>query len=323
MTAWLAFALPVQASLAHHGVAPHYDDGTIVRLEGTVARFDFINPHSFVYVTITNDAGDEETWQCELASRSVLSRNGLSADTFAPGSPITVEGAQGRHNATGCAVRTAWFADGSVLRSNELFSPVARRAAEVPGDPDSIAGIWTMKRFAVSFYEGVLTPAGEAARAAFDPIADDPAIYCEPASPVRTWVNVNEPFEIRIEPDRVVIGHRFLDYERVIPLGAGVPPPGAARSAMGFPAGRFEGKALVIESTHFSAGALEPRRAVLHTADMKLTERLQVDGATGELEITWTIDDPAYFIGPLTQTESYVRSSREAEPFDCRPGYQQ
>src|SRR5687767_1600120 len=38
-------ALPAQA---HHGVAPHYDDGKQVTIDGTVAEFRFINPHSFV-----------------------------------------------------------------------------------------------------------------------------------------------------------------------------------------------------------------------------------------------------------------------------------
>lgn len=309
-------------SFAHHGVAPHYDNNRMVTIEGVVAKFDFINPHSFLYVVTTGDAGAEEIWQCELASRSVLSRNGLGAETFEVGAPITVEGAAGRHNPRGCAVRTAYLADGSVLRSAELFGPVARSAPEVPDDAQSIVGIWTMKRFSVSMYEGVLTPAGERARAAFDPIADDPAIYCEPASPVRFWVNVNEPFEIRREPDRVVIDHRFMDYQRIVHLGDAPPPADTPRTPMGYSSGHFEGDALVIRTGHFSAATLEPRRGVMHTQDLELTERLEVNPA-GELEISWIIDDPAYFTEPLLQKELFVRSVREPEPYDCRPGYQQ
>ena len=40
-----AAALPC---FAHHGVAPHYDDSKQVTIDGTVAEFQFINPHSFV-----------------------------------------------------------------------------------------------------------------------------------------------------------------------------------------------------------------------------------------------------------------------------------
>ena len=306
---------------AHHGVAPHYDVTKPVRLEGKVARFEFINPHSFVYVDVVNAAGATETWTCELASRTVLSRNGVSAQSFKPGEPITIEGVAARHNATGCAFRVAHFADGSTLESTALFGPTVAAAAEIPADATSIVGVWTMKRFAVSDYRGALTEAGERARAAFDPIKDDPAIYCDPASPVRFWVNVNEPFEIKREQDAVVIEHRFMDSRRVVHLSAATPAD-APRGPMGWSIGRFDGAALVVTTDHFTAATLEPRYGVLHTQDLKLTERLAVS-SNGELEITWVIDDPAYFKQPVTQTELFVRSRRDPEPYDCKPGYRQ
>ena len=325
-TYWLSgWLLLVAASpcVAHHGVAPHYDENRPVSVEGVISRFDFINPHAFVYIATIDDNGAEQVWQCELASRSVLARNGLTADTFRAGEPIRLEGVAGRSNPTGCALRVAYFADGSVLRSNTLFGPTVAAQSELRSDAGSITGIWAMKVFSVSMYEGVLTPEGERARAAFDPIADDPAIYCDPASPVRFWVNVNEPFEIRREADRVVIDHRFMDSERVIHLDGGPPPPDLPRSAMGYSIGHFEGEALIVSTSHFVAATLEPRRAVMHTEDLKLTERLEVNEATGELEITWVIDDSAYFREPLTQKEYFVRSLRDDESYDCIPGYQQ
>ena len=317
------FLLAISTGHAHHGVAPHYDDDRIVTIEGVVSQFDFINPHAFVYIATRAETGEEQVWQCELASRSVPARNGLTAETFRVGDPIRLEGAAGRINPTGCAVRVAYFADGSVLRSNTLFAPTVAAPSEVPENSDAITGVWAMKVFSVSMYEGVLTPEGERARAAFDPIADDPAIYCDPASPVRFWVNVNEPFEIRREPDRVVIDHRFMDSERVIHLDGAPAPPNLPRSTMGYSTGHFEGEALIVSTDHFLAATLEPRRAVMHTEDLKLTERLEVSAESGELEITWTIDDPAYFIGPLTQKEYFVRSVRDDEPYNCRSGYQQ
>jgi hypothetical protein len=314
------FASP---AFAHHGVAPHYDATKPVTLEGIVARFDFINPHSFVYVETVDDAGEKQVWSCEMASRSVLSRNGLTPDSFKPGERITLEGVAARNKPTGCALRVARFADGRVLQSTELFAPTIAPVADAPADPMSIFGVWTMKRFAVSTYEGQLTAAGERARAAFDPIADDPAIYCDPASPVRFWVNVNEPFEIKRDGDTVVVDHRFMDSRRVVHLDERPPGSGIARSTMGYSTGHFEGQTLVVATSHFVAATLEPRFGVLHTQDLKLTERLTVDAATRDLEITWVIDDPAYFKSPVTQTERFVRSPRDPEPYACKPGYQQ
>ena len=91
---------------------------------------------------------------------------------------------------------------------------------------------------------------------------------------------------------------------------------------MGYSTGRFEGNALVVTTDHFVAGAIEPRRAILHTENLKLTERLEVN-ADGELEITMTIDDPAFFEQPYTIKELFVRSPWDPVPYDCKPGYKQ
>jgi hypothetical protein len=316
-------AATAASSLAHHGVAPHYDDARRVTIEGVVTEFQFINPHSFVYLRVANADGSSAVWHCELASRSVLARNGLTESMFAPGTHVKITGSQARHNPTGCALREASFDDGSLLRSSTLFGATPATTAVPAASGESIEGVWAMKRFAVSRYSGVLTEEGERLRAAFDPIADDPAIYCDPASPVRFWVNVNEPFEIRREADTVVVDHQFMDSRRTVHLGAAGPPPGTPRSTLGYSSGRFDGRALVIETTHFVAAALEPRYGVMHSADLKLTERLEVEAATGELAITWTIDDPEIFREPHTQKELFVRTERWRERYDCKPGYRQ
>jgi hypothetical protein len=306
---------------AHHGVAAHYDATKPVRLEGVVARFEFINPHSFLYVDVVNAAGNVETWSCEMASRTVLSRNGVTPDLFVPGAKITVDGDAARHNATGCQVRTAYFAGGATLQATSLFGPTRAAATEIPAEPQSIVGVWTMKRFLVLRSFGALTAAGERAHAAFDPIKDDPAIHCDPGGPVRFWINVNEPFEIKHEQDRVVVDNRFMDSQRVVHLNVAAPAD-APRGTMGYSTGRFEGDALVVSTDHFVAGALEPRSGILHTENMKLAERLEVNDV-GELEITLTIDDPTFFVEPFTLKEVFVRSRRDPLPYDCKPGYRQ
>ena len=316
----IVLALPAQA---HHGVAAHYDDSHQVTIDGSVSEFQFIYPQSFVYLRVVGADGKEAIWHCEMASRSVLERNGLTQAMFAPGKHVVITGSQARQNPTGCALREAHFDDGSVLRSSTLFEGTPATTAVPEAQRESIDGVWAMKRFAVSRYSGVLTDEGERLRTAFDPIKDDPAIYCDPASPVRFWINVNEPFEIKREGNTVVVDHQFMDSRRVIHLNETGPPPGTARSTMGYSTGRFDGGALVIDTRGFVAATLEPRYGVMHTADLKLAERLAVNPQTHELEITWTIDDPVVFKEPYTQTELYVRSDRWTEPYNCKPGYQQ
>ena len=162
-----------------------------------------------------------------------------------------------------------------------------------------------------------MTAAGERARAAFDLVADDPSMRCEPGSPIRVWVS-RTPLEIRQAGAEVVIDYLHMDTTRVIHLGLREPPRDIEPSAMGYSIGRFEGASLVIETAAFSAGALEPRRGVSHSAQLQLTETLAVNTASGELEVTWVIRDPAYFREPVVQTEYFVRAERSAERFDCQ-----
>ena len=66
----IVLALPAQA---HHGVAAHYDDSKQVTIDGSVSEFQFINPHSFVYLRVVGADGKEAIWHCEMASRSARS----------------------------------------------------------------------------------------------------------------------------------------------------------------------------------------------------------------------------------------------------------
>ena len=54
----LAYGSPASA---HHGVAPHYDVSKPVTIEGVVSRFEFVNPHSFLYID-TKDAAGATGW---------------------------------------------------------------------------------------------------------------------------------------------------------------------------------------------------------------------------------------------------------------------
>ena len=84
----LAF-LSMPTAGAHHSWTTDYDQSRIVRLEGEVRRFEFKNPHSFVYVDVEGPEG-RRTWAVELHSDTVLTRMGFSPDTFRIGDRITV-----------------------------------------------------------------------------------------------------------------------------------------------------------------------------------------------------------------------------------------
>ena len=69
--------LPISISSAHHSGA-QYDRSTIVEKQATVIRFDFRNPHAYIYVS---DADGVE-WTVEMNSAVRLRRDGWSAESL-------------------------------------------------------------------------------------------------------------------------------------------------------------------------------------------------------------------------------------------------
>ena len=56
----------VPVASAHHGFFAHFDPDKVLRIEGTVKRFAFINPHGYLYIDSVNDAGGPVDYVCEL-----------------------------------------------------------------------------------------------------------------------------------------------------------------------------------------------------------------------------------------------------------------
>ena len=77
---------------AHHSSAPFYDDAQEVEVVGTVLRFNFRNPHSFLYIQGENDDGEMVEWEVELGGAVSMSRRGWSPETIKAGDPIRVVG---------------------------------------------------------------------------------------------------------------------------------------------------------------------------------------------------------------------------------------
>ena len=90
----LATALP---ATAHHWFSASFDGDAPLTLTGTVARFDWKNPHVLVHVDVADaSTGGGRTWIMEMGSPNGLMRAGWSRNALKVGERITVEGAPAR-----------------------------------------------------------------------------------------------------------------------------------------------------------------------------------------------------------------------------------
>ena len=65
--------LPV---LAHHSGAAEFDANKKINLKGVVTKVDWTNPHAHFFMDVKGSDGKVANWNLELASPSILIRNG-------------------------------------------------------------------------------------------------------------------------------------------------------------------------------------------------------------------------------------------------------
>jgi hypothetical protein len=91
-----AIALSGAAASAHHSIAAVYDSRRQAALEGTIAEFQLINPHPFLFIDVADAAGSLKRWRLEMDNRSELVAIGVTADTFKSGDRVVVKGSLAR-----------------------------------------------------------------------------------------------------------------------------------------------------------------------------------------------------------------------------------
>jgi hypothetical protein len=83
--------LNVSLAFAHHGLA-RFDTTHIVTMKGTITRFDWINPHAYLYADIKDEHGKTANWRLECGSLGMLTRFGWSPEVLKIGDKVTVYG---------------------------------------------------------------------------------------------------------------------------------------------------------------------------------------------------------------------------------------
>ena len=85
----LATTLPL---LAHHSFEAEFDRSKQVTLTGTITKFEWMNPHIWVYMDVKGTDGKITKWQFEGGAPNMLKRNGWSRNSLKEGDVATING---------------------------------------------------------------------------------------------------------------------------------------------------------------------------------------------------------------------------------------
>ena len=107
--------LTVAPGWAHHAFSAEFDASQPIQLQGTVTRFELINPHAWIHIDVTGQDGEVVRWMIEGGAPNALIRRGFTQRSLAVGTEILVDGYRAKDGATRANGKDITFPDGRKL----------------------------------------------------------------------------------------------------------------------------------------------------------------------------------------------------------------
>ena len=82
--------------IAHHSFSAEFDANNKIELKGVVTKIEWMNPHTYFYIDVTEPDGKVVNWGLEMGSPNGLMRAGWTRNTLKVGDVITVEGSRAK-----------------------------------------------------------------------------------------------------------------------------------------------------------------------------------------------------------------------------------
>ena len=108
--------LTTTPAIAHHSTSM-YDMANPVTVTGVVKRFEWTNPHAFVYLEVKDEKGNAVEWEVEMMSLNHLRGYGWTRNTVKPGEVISCTGGAAKNGAPSMISSYMKLGDGRMIKS--------------------------------------------------------------------------------------------------------------------------------------------------------------------------------------------------------------
>ena len=322
---FLAFWIALPAT-GHHS-SKIFDSETVLAIPGTVTRFNWANPHTYIYVETVNEAGETVEWEIETDAVPILARSGWNRESIQPGDQILVRAMPDRNRQRNHALLlTLERGDGSILSARSYFLRQSNDTESLAQATD-FSGTWELQRDDYDTYYAdwgkvAITEKGAAAIAEFDVRMDSPAAQCV-AAPLPSILVAPYLNEIEMHDDTIVIRNERFNAERVVYLDGREHPTNGERTNQGYAIGRWEGDTLVVDTRLFAdhrapISGQQGNGGVPSGAAKHVVERYSLSEDGTRLLIDFIVEDPEYLAEPFSgHVEWYYAPHFEVMGFDC------
>ena len=314
--------VPVSVVVAHHSTAEYDSDPTQVTIEGVITSIRWANPHIEFVITETKDAGETQEWVLGEPSAIAMKNHNISPSLFTVGSKVRVYGAISRRREgrmvgynfllLGSSLEVIMVPDRSPgpLWSNNVVglsaSDIYSATGPLPNDRSALFRVWSWEPVPEfwMFRDPDYYPMTKQARAAFDAwniddLSDNTVLRCEPPGMPAAMGNPH-PMEFVDLGDVIEIRMEEFDQVRRIHMTDAQAPSEIPASLLGYSVGRWEGKALIVETSRVSARYLT-RNGVPLSRDARIEERFALNAQNGRLNYRLIVTDPENLTSPFVQ----------------------
>jgi len=304
-TRTLLVVLVVVAQLASPAYAHHsqamFDTSQEILLEGTVEKFDWVNPHMYLTIRTTGPDGAPALIEGEGLAITQALVDGLDRDALPPGRPIVMR-ANPNRGGWGKQVRILDITteDGEI---HPFYKESNRTLTLTPAE--SLNGRWAPNRAAIGAGFGALArfPLNPAARAAQSEMVDDGLCFVEP---VPFLAILDEMRSITIGEDETILhfdnsGDHVI---RTVHMNA-QHPADVELSRHGHSIGWWEGDTLVVDTVAYAPNSSGLGGSVPSSAEKHTVERFALSEARTRLRYSITVEDPAYLTEPATLSQQW------------------
>lgn len=303
----LAVLVLFHAEVQGHHSGSAYDRTVQASIQGTIVRYDWSNPHVYLWVEEETDGGERITWEIEGFPPAILRRLGWSRDEVEVGDRVTIGGNPGRDPEQGILMMTSLAKTDDAelsMRPRDMMASLAQEGTQSGEQAPSLAGTWVTlldPQASGQFRpRAAATEKGREAIGSYVEEVDSPALECVPfAAPVTMMAP--DIKSIEVSDDVVLLRGEFDGSMRTVHLNVDS-HDGARESVQGHSIGYWEAgkRTLVIDTTHFA-----PQRAIMiglglpSGSGKHLVERLELNEEGTQLTYSFELEDPEYLEGPI------------------------